>query len=158
MRLSLKIDFMMNRDLPGGCPIHGPGHLGQPCPDQITEEPIDPETEYGGIGLLFSAENLRENYDEVASQLEKLKGLIKKQRERDRESQIDPDKGHYVEALDQQIDEAFANFSINKKKMDIRKLALGATAAEQYNDIVLNVNDYVEMHMIGSDKKFLEEI
>lgn len=140
------------------CIVHGPGHAGQPCPDQRTEAVVDPTEEYGSIGNLFSMENLSDNFDEVKDQLDQIKELISKYSDLREKHKTDLDMDQYADEYDEKIRSALVNFTINKKKIDISKLSKSVGFREIYNDIIYEINDYVELFMIGKNISRLSEL
>lgn len=124
--------------------IHGPGHLGSPCPDATFEVISDPEEEYGDFEMLFMMEKLQDNFEEVEGQMAKMAGIIELYRNASERQKKDPDADIYVDEARGKWDEAVANFTINGKKLDIGKLSSRDDMEGVYNDIVAEINIYIE--------------
>lgn len=151
---------------PGMCSVHGPAHMGFPCPDASAEaSKVDissnPLEEYGDLDTMFQMERLDENFDSVQDQIDSLRTKIERLKRLNAEHKEDLDMGVYVDEAQQEVDDAFANFSINGKKFDIRSLCEGRQIDEDknvdnFNTIVSAVNGYAEMYMIGQNAEYID--
>ena len=121
-------------------------------------EKIPAEIEYLDVNDLFSVENLKDNFVSVRKQLEEIRGLIQKYDLIKKKQKTDPDQGQYVDEHREKIEDAFKNFKINNKVVDIAKLSKETDPKGIFNDIVFEVNDYKQLHMIGSHEMDLEGI
>lgn len=142
----------------GMCAIHGPGHLGKPCPDQSVENIDEVEEEYGSFDELFAVENLGDHFEEVKNQLNVIRALVEEFEDLHEKHKTDLDMDQYVDASEEKIQNAFENFTINGKKIDLRKLSNQSSFREIYNDIVEEINRYIEQYMIGKDEPLLNGI
>lgn len=110
------------------------------------------EEEYGTVENLFQMEDLGNNFDEVRHQVETIEQLILKLEDLNRKLRNDPDMDQYVDECMMSIDDAFKNFQINGKVIDIGALS-GKTGARQiYNSVVCDINDYIEQFMFGHSR------
>lgn len=148
---------MGEQDTSGWCAIHGPGHIGQPCPDQA-EKVEDPESEYGDLQSMFSIEHLDEHYDEVEKQMEEILYTIKQYKRAMEQYRTDPDMDVYVDEDSEALRKAFENFTINNKSINIRELTGEYDHEAAYNDMVYEINDYADTFMIGKRKPRLQSI
>lgn len=143
----------------GMCPIHGPGHLGKPCPSESgVEEEESVENDYESFEELFAVENLREHFAEVKVQLDALADLIYEFEKVSLQHKTDQDADHYVDEAAEKVEHALKNFTINGKKIDLSNISSQTTYKEIYNDIVFDVNTYIEFYMIGMGQKELKSI
>lgn len=130
------------------------------------EEPasrIDsPKDEYGTMEDLFLIEHLDENFDKVVSQLEDLRKLIADYNESNARHNEDEGMEMYLDEDIMDLEDAYKNFEINGKVLDIRKLIPESMEAytneEKYNAIAMEVNGYIANYMIGKNKKLISQI
>lgn len=142
----------------GMCAIHGGEHMGKPCPDQSVENIDEVEEEYGSFDELFAVENLGDHFEEVKKQLDVIRVLVEEFEDLREKYKTDLDMDQYVDASEEKIQQAFENFTINGKKIDLRKLSNQSSFREIYNDIVEEINRYIEHYMIGRDEQLLDGI
>jgi hypothetical protein len=119
------------------------------------ERVADPLEKYGAMEYLLIMESLLDHFDEVENQLNTIRMLIEEYDEVKEKHKTDLDMDQYVDEYAQKIRDAFENFAINNKKVDIGKLSKKIDFKDIYNHVVLSVNDYIEANMIGSGKQHL---
>lgn len=141
------------------CPIHGPGHLGKPCPNESGAEEIDIiDNDYESFEELFAVENLREHFAEVKEQLSELAGRISEFEEARLQHETDPDADQYLDKARDDVEKTLKNFTINGNKIDLSKISNQDSFKGIYNDFVYNVNDYIDHYMAGTGQRLLPEI
>ena len=139
--------------------------MGLESKPQVTQEVTptievvqNPKEEYGTVEDMFSIENLGDNFDMVLEQMNKLRKLIEKYNEVSEAYKTDLDMDQYVDEYLFKIEDVLRNFRINNKSLDIRKIANGGRFEDYYNDIVLDMNRYIENFMRGKDRDYLRQI
>lgn len=140
------------------CKVCGGQHITGECTvkKEVGGQEEGAEVEYLDINDLFALENLKDDFDLVRSQLEEIRGLVEKYDEHKKKQKIDPDESQYVDEYREKVEDAFKNFKINNKVVDITKLSKEADPKGIFNDIVFEVNDYKQLHMVGSHEMDLE--
>lgn len=142
-----------------------------PQPERVNK----PEDEYEELEYLFAEEHLGENFELVEDQLERIRILIKRydelydrrEKELGKKDEIDEvwlsDIDTDITRVEDEVAEAFRNFKINNKIVDLIKLVkihggAGAPGAGEYwdycfNGVVYEINRYVEYFMIGKSEQ-----
>ncbi len=145
---------MIERENGEMCSIHGPAHLGKPCPGQHVEMEVvtNPETQYSNIENLFQVENLKDDFDGVEGQLNEIRKLIHEYDRLLKQLQTDEDMASYI--VDEcwvDINEAFKYFTIHNKQIDIRQLCKDpfSNSKDLFDEIVSAVNKYAKDSKIG---------
>ena len=118
-----------------------------------TPSELSPKEEYGDLENLFQWEGLEQNFDEVKDQLETIEALIRDYIKFCERYETDLGMEIYVDECADKIDRAFESFTINGKVIDIRELSdkYKFERIDIYNEIVVDVNRYIELFMIGTD-------
>lgn len=140
----------------------------QPAEEEKVEKPIKKSfevienslEEYGDVETLFLMENLSENFDMVEEQMNNIRKLIIKYNKAREAHKKDPDMDIYVDEYSDKIENSFTQFTINGKIVNIRELykGRGVNFEDIFNDIIIEINNYIEHSMIGSGKQFLQQI
>lgn len=125
-----------------------------PPPERVSS----PEEDYETADVLFLSENLDQNFESVERQPGDIRDLIEKYNKANKELKEDPDMEQYVEEYSGKITKALENFEINGKAIDLTKLTKSTNYNEIYNDVVYEVNQYIDSQMIGQNKQPIQQI
>ncbi len=122
------------------------------------EKVVNMMEEYGSIENLFLMESLGENIESVRKQLGKIRELITKLKTLQEKQKIDQGISVYVDEVGLELYEAFRHFELNGKNINLYEFFEEDLEESLYNEIIFEINRYIEDYMIGTDEPQFKEI